>query len=72
MSNKEKKTHKLCARVGIAVLVTDEEYNEYKKQIMEGYQEIEHEQAEWFMKNGHADGDCYLSANDYMDDEEQI
>ena len=69
MSNKEKKTHKLCARVGIAVLVTDEEYNEYKKQIMEGCQEITHEQAEWFMKKGHADGDCYIPEDVFMDEE---
>ena len=69
MSNKEKKTHKLCARVGIAVLVTDEEYNEYKKQIMEGYQEIEHEQAEWFMKNGYPEGVSYIRKDVFMDEE---
>ena len=58
---KQKKTHKLWARIGITVLVTEEEYNKYKKMVLEDeIRYLTQEQAEWFRKNGYADGDSYI------------
>lgn len=70
--NSKEKNRKIWARIGISALVTEEEYKKFKEQVMSGYVELTNEEAEWFMKNGHADGDCYLSANDYIDDEERV
>lgn len=60
MKREQNKTHKLWARIGITVLVTEEEYNNFKKQTMVDDKVLTDEQAEWFVKNGYADGESYI------------
>ena len=53
----QKKTHKVWARIGITIHVTEEEYNRFKKIATE---ELNEEDAEFFRKNGYVDGESYI------------
>ena len=60
MKREQNKTHKLWARIGITVLVTEDEYNKLKKQTTVDDQVLTDEQAKWFITNGYADGESYI------------
>lgn len=68
MKREQNKTHKLWARIGITVLVTEEEYNNFKKQTMVDDKVLTDEQAEWFVKNGYADGESYIPEEVFKDE----